>query len=395
MIGDEIFQIDKKFNNLNNQRIREQKKLAKQNIFSILRMEDFEIRHSNFLAWLFDSDCNGEIGNYCLKVFLKKLKNISDAFSNINLNIFFKNKYIVKREVKYKDILIESGESKKVIVIENKIYSSEHSNQLNRYYNDVMQDEKYAEYDKYFVYLTLGGEMPEQMEDRTTWVPFSYRQILEILQDLLNKKINKLSTNIQLLIQDYKEILEDKLEQSMNSIEEYRKLYDKYPGIVLEFKKYIPDNEKRLKIQREYINSLPHCKMASEGNNTYVDFFDTEIRELSLSRINKEDVVYFEFVNRGGWTITFRVIVNKYENDKSKEFIEKFKKHFSTNRLEKKDAAYKCFAMESILKIDKKSNLTEEEIHKLIRNNMEKLLDDKNSLYFQIVDFVKKEYFGV
>ena len=80
---------------------------------------------------------------------------------------------------------------------------------------------------------------------------------------------------------------------------------------------------------------------------------------------------------------------------KSKEFIEKFKKHFSTNRLEKKDAAYKCFAMESILKIDKKSNLTEEEIHKLIRNNMEKLLDDKNSLYFQIVDFVKKEYFGV
>ena len=77
------------------------------------------------------------------------------------------------------------------------------------------------------------------------------------------------------------------------------------------------------------------------------------------------------------------------------KFIEKFKKHFSTNRLEKKDAAYKCFAMESILKIDKKSNLTEEEIHKLIRNNMEKLLDDKNSLYFQIVDFVKKEYFGV
>ena len=362
MIGDEIFQIDKKFNNLNNQRIREQKKLAKQNIFSILRMEDFEIRHSNFLAWLFDSDCNGEIGNYCLKVFLKELKNISEAFSNINLNIFFKNKYIVRREVKYKDILIESTDYKKVIVIENKIYSTEHSNQLNRYYNDVIQDEQYAEYDKYFVYLTLGGEMPEQMEDRNTWVPFSYRQILEILQDLLNKKINKLSTNIQLLIQDYKEILEDKLEQSMNSIEEYRKLYDKYPEIVLEFKKYIPDNEKRLKIQREYINSLPHCRMASEGNNTYVDFFDTEIRELSLSRINKEDVVYFEFVNRGGGTITFRVIVNKYEKEKSAEFIKKFKQQFNINKLEedKKDPAYKCFAMKSILKIDDiTSNLQE------------------------------------
>ena len=384
------------FEKLNKQRIREIKKLSSQNIFSILKMEDFEIRHSNFLAWLFDSDCNGDIGNCCLKMFLKELKNISDIFSNINLNMFFKNKNIVKREVKYKDILIESEEYKKVIVIENKIYSSEHSDQLNRYYNEVLQDEKYFNYDKYFVYLTLSGEMPEREEDRNIWVPFSYKQILEILQNLLNKKRGKISSSIQLLLQDYKEILEDKMEKSMNRIVEYRNLYDKYPDIALEFKSYIPDIEERLRIQREYINGQNGCIYKGGKNNECVWFENVELEELSKKNFQKPDAVYFDFLNRGRNTITFRIRVSDYDIERRKNFVQKFVNYFKLKEKSyKEDAKENIIAIKQIINVRDDSQLKEFDIQEMILNGLKSLFEDQNSIYFQIVDFVKKEYFSV
>ena len=43
------------------------------NIFRILKVDNYEIRHSNFLAWLFDPAENHGLGNLVFKTFIKIL----------------------------------------------------------------------------------------------------------------------------------------------------------------------------------------------------------------------------------------------------------------------------------------------------------------------------------
>lgn len=391
-----ITEIEKKFAKLYSQKLKEEKRLTKHNVFSILRMEDFEIRHSNFLAWLFDKSSNEEIAHNFLKMFLKELKSRPDFFVNINLNQISASNYVVKREVKYKDILIESEDCKKVIVIENKIYSTEHSNQLNRYYNEVMQDEKYADYDKYFVYLTLGGDMPIMEEDRNKWIPFSYIQIIKILQKIEKNKSKKISAEISLLISNYIEILEDKVEKNMCRIKEYRKLYDKYPDIALEFRDYIPDLEERLRIQRDYIKDSKDCSLGTENDKTYVVFTNKELEQLSKEKFQKEQAVTFEFNNNARFSISLRLNIKNYDVIKRKVFIEKLEDKFNLGKSSHNiNAPLNTVTIHKIINIKDDDPRKEFEIQDQIYNNLKLLFEDTNSIYYQVVDFIKKEYFGV
>ena len=97
------------------------------NTFDVLRYAEYEIRHSNVLAWLLDPGQTHGIGRAFLDWFLGKVnKSISDRGAQ---------RVRVERELHYVDVTIflESDEDRSIVAIENKTgrYSPEHPPQVS------------------------------------------------------------------------------------------------------------------------------------------------------------------------------------------------------------------------------------------------------------------------
>ena len=124
------------------------------NTFDVLRYAEYEIRHSNVLAWLLDPGQTHGIGRAFLDWFLGKVnKSISDRGVQ---------RVRVERELHFVDVSVfmESLQDRHIVAIENKTggYSPEHPPQV-RGYAEVLSRE-YPEYTLHNVLLTTSREAP-------------------------------------------------------------------------------------------------------------------------------------------------------------------------------------------------------------------------------------------
>ena len=101
------------------------------NIFNALKLQNNEIRHSNFLAWLLSPFETHKLGDYFLKEFLKSA--IRDYSLNEKISVPLRDIVFynlddteIKREYKNIDLLLISRQRKFVCIIENKIWTGEH-----------------------------------------------------------------------------------------------------------------------------------------------------------------------------------------------------------------------------------------------------------------------------
>jgi len=128
------------------------------NLFSILRNEWDEVNlHSKFITELFR---NKNYGNIFIKLFLEKIEIEVKDFDSINVQVFLE--YYVKKGGRI-DILLKlsSGNFKKAIIIENKIFAGDQEEQLGRYYFSL-EEEKYSKDEIEIVYLNLDGSEPSE-----------------------------------------------------------------------------------------------------------------------------------------------------------------------------------------------------------------------------------------
>ena len=104
--------------NLNLERLKVQ--LHEFNPFDVLGVQHFEIRHSNFLAWMLDPKGSHNLGDYFLKGFISHMDKINPSYK-INLFLTDLTDSRVYREWNNIDILIINDNLKFVIPIENKV----------------------------------------------------------------------------------------------------------------------------------------------------------------------------------------------------------------------------------------------------------------------------------
>ncbi len=106
---------------------------CKTNLFDILKISKVEIRHSNMLAWLLNPNESHGLSDSILRGFVRNIVKSfrDDGAIPRELLIDFKN-FIVQREWHHIDIIAYSPEEKFILVIENKINTGEHDNQLKR-----------------------------------------------------------------------------------------------------------------------------------------------------------------------------------------------------------------------------------------------------------------------
>lgn len=176
-------------------------KMREANIFRALAVERYEIRHSNFFAFLLDPRENHGLGDILLRKFLR------DIFADTkvqNRTLFHADSMDlsnvdVRREWRNIDILIELPDD--VIAVENKVDAAEHGQQLRRYKTIV--DDEFPGKRKHFVYLTPFGTEASEDEDKKVYVNYSYSQIAEILANVLALYRESISDKIAIYLGDY------------------------------------------------------------------------------------------------------------------------------------------------------------------------------------------------
>lgn len=188
------------------------------NVFKVLKNADHEIRHSSFLAWLFDPEENHGFGSeFAVEFFYNafKVKGYTRAdwakrFGHENFNsLHYKNgepdTYIateVPVRIYDKDGKIKKGRidifvkgTNFTCTIENKTYSDEHDDQLNTYKSFINNKYEDKDYENFFIYLGIKkpDDFYEDDNDKYAKNPYkdytfiSYKMVINILEDLMAK----------------------------------------------------------------------------------------------------------------------------------------------------------------------------------------------------------------
>lgn len=162
---------------------------------SIYGVEKMEIKHSNFLKWLLEPKKNTDekaIEYLPIRRLLKLLQNNSqyyDYLNSVNIDYAIIKNVKVMREKHNIDLLIilEINNENYVIVIENKLESLIHDDQLKIYKDAVLN--KYKSYKPLFVFLHPGFEInsdQKQEVQKYKYIPITYQEIYDnILKDVL------------------------------------------------------------------------------------------------------------------------------------------------------------------------------------------------------------------
>ena len=212
---------------------------------SILNVSHKELQHSNILGWLFNPNANHGLGEYFIKAFIKRCF-IANKYQPIGYNdqLLSITQFdeldlddaIVKREYKNIDILLASEKSSFLLVIENKIFSSEGGDQLTRYRN--LAEEEYKN-NKHiiFVYLSLFEQSISENEQEN-YLKVTYDEIKLILSEVLNSARLQLKDNIRFIIQQYLKSLQSLMNDNKELEILCKKLYRKYKPAFDEVIKY-------------------------------------------------------------------------------------------------------------------------------------------------------------
>ena len=270
------------------------------NIFTSLNIIGNEIRHSTFLSWLMDPMESHGLGDYFLHSFLKRATFHASSIDVPTPRIFEIDSWSfdgaeIRREWNNIDILIISENNQFVCAIENKVYSGEHSQQLQRY-KKIVKDE-YPDFKHLFVFLTVKEDKPSDEE----YVPMSYDDVKLLIENLVERKKEKVGTEIINFIQHYQEMLRRYIMEDSEIQEICQRIYKNHKRAL----ELIYDNKPDLQLE------IFEMLKGEISNNT----------DLILDETNKSSIRFtsknLDFIPKKGvgWTINIdRILLFEIQN---------------------------------------------------------------------------------
>lgn len=199
-------------------------------VFDVLGTADYEIRHSNVLSWLLDREESHRKEAAFSELFWNELSRDYDL-----PGLSFAS-YRVSREGENErekiDILLLSEKRDWVIVIENKLFSPETGDQLDRYFRYV--EEEYADVPRrLYFYLTPDGIAPTREEDEARWLPISYRAVRTAVSRFVTEDLpNRMSDFLEQYLEHVdRNVLKgtEKVERQRNVLRRHAKLFHALP----------------------------------------------------------------------------------------------------------------------------------------------------------------------
>ena len=167
-----------------------------------------EIFHSNLLAWLLNPRENHGVGVRFLKGFLGRTQAPDEMLTGdwYQATVIPEWRNSVRDEtgddetvedetkgdetgndenraekIGFLDLLVVSLNAKSLCAIENKVLSSEHSEQLTRYRRAL--ESRYPDFKRHYVFLTPKRDLPEKQVERGYWQSAGYSTVQRLVQE--------------------------------------------------------------------------------------------------------------------------------------------------------------------------------------------------------------------
>lgn len=262
--------------------------LKKPNIFQVLRITNTEIRHSNFLAWILDPNANHKLGDAFLKRFLREvfISNKVVDIDQVDVEGLNLNTTEILREWEHIDLLIKIDDL--VVCVENKVYTKEHSNQLQRYKKII--ENTFPSSRKAYVYLTVDGQEPENETDH--YEPISYEFIVDTLENIIGVYKEFISEQVLVYLNDYVKTIRRDIMKSDELTELSRKIYKNHKELLDFIFEHKPDPIDRLRgIFQERIKARGW--IVGSENKYYVRFLTNKT----------QPYVYYNKTIKNGWKL--------------------------------------------------------------------------------------------
>lgn len=176
------------------------------NIFEAIGAVRQEVRHSDFLAFLLTPQERHGLG----AAFVQKLlvtavqaTEIETGITAVDLALLELDELLVLREWQNIDILLLDEGKQLAVIIENKVDSGEHSQQLQRYWRIVRQ--RYPDCRTLGIFLTPDGHAPS--DERCRYIPLDYGFIHNLVTKMTENRASTLGADVQTLMRHYAQML--------------------------------------------------------------------------------------------------------------------------------------------------------------------------------------------
>jgi hypothetical protein len=273
------------------------------NPFVALRWTHQEIKHSAFLRWLLDPAETHGLGAYFLRAFLKRLAHESrvldtDAPSVFDIDSWGLSEVQILQESQGIDLLVRSDQDAFIAVIENKIKTSEHSEQLQRYRALVSQ--QFPDHRKLFAYLTVAGELPSD----EAYVPIGYGEIVLLIDKTLQGRGDQLGPEVRDFLRHYVEMVRRHIVENSEIQIICSKIYEKHRRALETLFEHRPDRASEIsEFLKSLIESEPRLIPDSSSKSSI--------------RFIPKDLDFFPRAGEG-WTKSNRLILFEIENYENK-----------------------------------------------------------------------------
>ena len=204
------------------------------NIFNVLGVQRREIRHSNFLGWLFDPNGSHLLG----AIFLKDLLNLISKSGSLNsekMEDLIKqdlSETIVHREsLNNIDILIINESADFVICIENKIDANFSGHQLAKYYKFVEKKFSKITHRCYVTLTPFNTNYHNLFECGNMYKNISYIQIINLLHQQ-QEIINNAKSTVKESINQYCTMVQKDITQTNPEVRMAQKIYKKHKDAI-------------------------------------------------------------------------------------------------------------------------------------------------------------------
>lgn len=286
------------------------------NPFAALRWMHQELRHSACLRWLFDPAETHGLGPYYLGAFWKTIAHRSrdlgkDSPSVVAIDSWDLAKATVLCEWHGIDVLVRDDTNRFIGVLENKISTSEHTDQLRRYRELV--ERQFPSYRQLFAYLMAEGDTPS--DER--YARLDYSDVATLVEETVRRKSDQLSEDVRRFLTHYvdmvrRHIVEDSELQALSRViyEKHRRALD----IIFEHR---PDRASEIKdLLLAAIDS--HDSLAPDhSSKAYIRFLPKSM--YFLPRVGdgwtrSQRLLLFEFGNHNN-TLSLKLTLGPGESD--------------------------------------------------------------------------------
>lgn len=221
------------------------------NIFNQFDYFRFEDIHTNILKSLFERDNVYGLGTYSLKRLIELLTIKDEEKTNINIeelnkyeleNINVKSQEIIDNN--RLDLLINFNLNNQNynIVLENKVFSSEHDNQCERYYQYFMKNKNINSNKTNYIFVYLSLEKNPEFSCKENYIKIGYQELVDYVIEpcsykaISNSRIISLDTYLSSFscFYDYIDNCYD-IPITNHGMELTIKLYNKYNKTLIEF----------------------------------------------------------------------------------------------------------------------------------------------------------------